>query len=285
MSRCIILITVHIIVSRGIASCVLATSWEIMAASTRFLVTLATRKAQFRPWSCSMKRVWYNKFLSSFPVAPVSKKLQGGVESRLVMMIFMGTKLYLTCLSHGILSNIHFIQFLRVHVSGRAQELFQLERTIKWLEKNLPEQTVYTSKKLQLPMTPWLSLEGEWCHHCVNFASSYKMGNVYPCPLIWFFITFFFCFIAFFFSATSIGWSCWCIRWGEFVWSNNVLFIWGTYHLSELTGRISQFANGLVSCEELRAVSGQSDPTLDGWPLGSQTAHSVRQNWSLLSAN
>ena len=93
-----------------------------------------------------------------------------------------------------------------------------------------------TSKKLQLLTTPWLSVEGEWSHHCVNFASSYKMGNVHSCAVIWLFI-------AFFFSATSIGWSCWCIRWGKFAWSNNVLFIWGTYHLSELTGRISQFAN------------------------------------------
>lgn len=257
MSRCIILITVHIIVSRGIASCVLATSWEIMAASTRFLVTLATRKAQFRPWSCSMKRVWYNKFLSSFPVAPVSKKLQGGVESRLVMMIFMGTKLYLTCLSHGILSNIHFIQFLRVHVSGRAQELFQLERTIKWLEKNLPEQTVYTSKKLQLPMTPWLSLEGEWCHHCVNFASSYKMGNVYPCPLIWFFITFFFLlYCIFFFQPQALV---------------DPVGALGEANLSEAT--MSFLFGALTICQN--------------WPAGSaslQMDSSVVRNWELFLA-
>ena len=95
------------------------------------------------------------------------------------------------------------------------------------------------------------------------------MGNVYSCAVIWLLITFFLLYYLHFFLATSIGWSCWRIRWGEFVWSNNVLFIWGTYHLSELTGRISQFANGT------RRLWGTESCFWPKWPYSGRMAFRV----------
>ena len=135
-----------------------------------------------------------------------------------------------------------------------------------------------TSKKLQLLTTPWLSVEGEWSHHCVNFASSYKMGNVYSCAVIWLLIAFFFQPQALVDPVGALGEANLSEATMSFLFG--ALTICQNWPVGSASLQII-----LVSCEELRAVSVQSHPALGGWPFGSQTAHSVGKNWSLLSAN